>query len=199
MWKSEKPAHIFVHLAVIAGISLTMMLVFFKIYLPITTNHNEKILVPALKGKTLEEAKGQLKKAGLRYHVNDSSYVEGQPGQVILSQHPEAISEVKTDRKIYLSITSSRPPKVKMPNLEGQSLRTAELTLKSMDLRKGVITYIDYPYKDLVVGQYLNDNKIAPGSYIAKGSRINLAVGNGVDQPVENDTLADSVDLNGGL
>lgn len=196
MWKSEKPVHILVHLALISGVTLVVMFVFFNVYLPVTTNHNEKILVPALKGKTLAEAEEQLKKAGLRYYINDSAYVEGQPGQIILSQHPDAISEVKANRKIYLSVTSSQPPKVKMPKLEGQSLRTAELTLKSMDLRKGTITYIDYPYKDLVIGQEINDTEIAPGSYIAKGSRINLLVGNGVVKAVSEDSLTiESTDI----
>ncbi len=200
MWKSEKPVHVLLHLAIISGVTLVVMFIFFNIYLPVTTNHNEKILVPALKGKSLAEAEEQLKKAGLRYHINDSAYVEGKPGQIILSQHPEAISEVKANRKIYLSVTSSQPPKVKMPKLEGQSLRTAELTLKSMDLRKGTITYIDYPYKDLVIGQNIDDTGIAPGSYIAKGSRINLVVGNGIAKTGSEDSVtADTADTSGAL
>jgi eukaryotic-like serine/threonine-protein kinase len=179
MWKAEKPVHILLHLAIIAGIIFLIALFFFKIYLPFSTNHNEKIVVPVLTGKSIEEIEETLDDADLRFHINDSSYVEGQKPNMVLSQHPEAGSEVKKNRKIYITVTASQPPKVKMPKLVDQSLKGAELTLKSFDLRVGNVSYQASPFKDLVLAQTVNGQDIVPGTYIAKGSRIDVVVGNG--------------------
>lgn len=179
MWKSEKPVHIALHLGIIAGIVFLVAFLFFKIYLPFTTNHNEKIVVPALKGRSLAEVEELLDQADLRYEISDSTYIEGKPANEVISQHPEAISEVKSNRKIYLTITAAHPPKIKMPKLIDQSLRSADLTLKSMDLKKGTVTYENNPFKDLVIGQKYKGADVQAGTYIDKGSSIDLIVGNG--------------------
>jgi beta-lactam-binding protein with PASTA domain len=179
MWKSEKPIHIVLHLGIIAGIILVIAFLFFKVYLPFTTNHNEKIVVPALKGRSIADVEELLYKAGLRYEINDSTYIEGKPANQVITQYPEAISEVKSNRKIYLTITAAHPPKIKMPKLIDHSLRSADLTLKSMDLKKGTITYEDNPFKDLVIKQLYKGSEIQAGTHVDKGSTIDLIVGNG--------------------
>lgn len=179
MFKAEKPIHILFHLGLILLIIFVIAYVFFKIYLPATTHHNERIVVPSLKGKTMIEAKALLQKFDLRYFINDSTYIEGKKPDIILAQHPDPGSEVKKNRKIYLTLSAFTPPKVKMPKLTDRSLKNAELTLKSFDLKVGEVTYETSPYKDLVLSQYIGEKETAPGTYVPKGSRINLKVGNG--------------------
>lgn len=184
MWKAEKPIHIVLHLALIASAIFLITLLFFKVYLPFVTNHNQKIIVPALAGKSLQEVEEILDEADLRYELNDSTFVEGEKSNLVISQHPEGGSEVKKNRKIYITITASEPPKVKMPKLvDVSSLKGAEVTLKSLDLRIGSVEYINSPYKDLVLSQKLKSQEIAPGTYIPKGSKIDLVVGNGEENP----------------
>jgi len=179
MWKADKNSAIFIHLGLVCLATFLITLLFFKVYLPFATNHNERIIIPALEGKTVAESKQILKKANLRIFIKDSTFVEGKGANEVLAQHPEAGSAVKSNRKIYVTITSTQPPKVKMPKLSDQSIKAAKLSLKSLDLRLGNIQYESSPYKDLVLGQFIKGEEILPGTYIPKGTHIDLTVGNG--------------------
>lgn len=182
MWKSEKPVHILIHLSGIGVLIFLIALVFFKVYLPTATNYGEKIVVPVLNGKSLNEAKEIIESAGLRFLVYDSTYQPGKPGHQVISQHPEAASEVKSNRKIYLTITTVKPPKIKMPALTDRSLKSASLALKNRDLKLGSVNYENSPFKDLVLKQLYNGKEIAEGTFIPKSSKIDLIVGNGQNE-----------------
>ena len=84
--KAEKKIHILVHLSLIAGIFIVLVLLFFYVYLPITTNHGETIKVPELKGKTVTELEQYLDNYDLRFQINDSSYVPGAKPHSVLTR-----------------------------------------------------------------------------------------------------------------
>lgn len=182
MWKSDKPVHILMHLSGVGVLIFLIALIFFKAYLPSTTNYGEKIVVPALNGKSLDEAIEILENADLRFSVYDSTYEQGKPGHLVISQHPEAASEVKSNRKIYLTITTATPPKIKMPLLTDRSLKSATLALKSRDLKLGSVNYENSPFKDLVLKQLYKGKEIPEGAFIPKSSKIDLVVGNGQNE-----------------
>jgi beta-lactam-binding protein with PASTA domain len=179
--KANSPKDVFIHIAIIIGIFIAMILCFFFIYLPVTTNHGETITVPKLIGMNSKDLESFLKSKHLRYQINDSSYSAGTKPFTVLTQHPFDGSKVKKNRKIYITIASANPPKVKMPRLIDGSLRSAESTLKSFDLSVGKINYVPSPFPNLVLDQQMNGKTIQPGTYIPKGSKINLTVGNGTD------------------
>jgi hypothetical protein len=68
-----------------------------------------------------------------------------------------------------------------MPRLIDGSLRSAESTLKSFDLSIGKINYVPSPFPNLVLDQQLNGKTIQAGTYLPKGTKIDLTVGNGTD------------------
>ncbi len=175
--KSKKD--VLIHLSVILAIALVLTLLFFYIYLPITTNHGETINVPDLKGKTIEQIEEILDKSNLRYQVNDSSYIEGAVPLSVIFQNPIAGSGVKANRKIYITVTAVSPPMVSMPELKEKSLKNAELVLKSHGLVLAGTTLVPSPYASLVIKQYVNDKEILKDTKIPKGTKIRLDIGNG--------------------
>ena len=175
--KSKKD--VLIHISVILSIALVLTLLFFYIYLPITTNHGETITVPDLKGKTIQEIEEILDAADLRYQVNDSSYIADAVPLSVISQNPIAGSGVKANRKIYITITSLSPPMVSMPELKDKSLKNAELVLKSHGLILAGTNLVPSPYASLVIKQYVNGKKIQKDTKIPKATKITLDIGNG--------------------
>ena len=98
------------------------------------THHGEAYVVPNVKNKTLGEAQLALHNQKLEGLVVDSSYVKGLPDGMILDQNPAGGARVKEGRTIYLTITTSKVPLVKLPDLiDNSSLRQAEAKLKQWD------------------------------------------------------------------
>lgn len=177
--KAQSIKDVFLHLLIMVTLFILAVVFFFYIYLPMTTNHGEKIIVPKLTGMTVSEIESVLSAHKLRYQVNDSSYIPDAKPNTVLAQHPSEGSQVKENRKIYISISSVNPPKIKMPSLVDGSLKNAEIALKSYGLELGKIKTIPSPYMNLVVDQLIDGKSIKPGTYISKGTKVDLAVGDG--------------------
>ncbi|RYG44721.1 MAG: PASTA domain-containing protein, partial [Chitinophagaceae bacterium] len=100
----------------------------------------------------------------------------------VLRQFPEADAVVKANRTVYLTINRSVAPSIEMPNLEGMSLRTAQMVLKQYGLKiKDTIFRPDFA-KNAVLEQQYNEERIKPGTKIAMGSGVTLVLGSGLGQ-----------------
>ncbi len=170
---------LFKHLGVILGITIIGLLVFFKIYLPIRTNHGETLTVPGLEGMSLEEAADFLEKRNLRWAIYDSSYVVDMPPLSVISQNPARGSKVKENRKIYLSITPQNPPLIVFPDLKDVTLSSARKILMSFGLKPGKVRYKPDLAANVVLETWVNSSQISPGDSVAKGTLIDLIVGDG--------------------
>ena len=173
-----------IHLGFIGFVVLTLILIFFFIYLPSTTRHGETVTVPNLEGMSLLEMDNFLKKRHLNYEVSDSNYVEKYPALTILKQYPTHGSHVKEKRKIYLTVNQKQPNTIKMPNLIDGSLKNAELVLKSYGLKRGDIKYKPDLASNAVLEQLFDGKPIETGAKIRKGSKIDLVVGDGLGRRV---------------
>ncbi|HSI90415.1 MAG TPA: PASTA domain-containing protein, partial [Adhaeribacter sp.] len=98
---------------------------------------------------------------------------------VILTQDPEPNAKVKANRKIYISVNMKNPPIIKMPKLIDGSLKNAQMILKSYDLMVGKIEYVPDLAQNAVLKQLVNGKEIQPGDPVAKGSTVDLVVGDG--------------------
>ena len=99
------------------------------------TNHGETVSVPDLSGYTFDEGIKILENAGLQYQVSvDSSYSAEEKTLAILKQIPEAASQVKSGRRIYLTLNAKNAPMLKMPNLVHNPLKNAQEILSNMGL-----------------------------------------------------------------
>jgi eukaryotic-like serine/threonine-protein kinase len=179
-FKVNTPKGLLIHLGIIAGISLIVILIFFYGYLPAKTNHGESVTVPDLEGIHISAVDDFLTNRSLNYEVTaDSGFSEDYAALTILKQYPLPNSKVKENRKIYLTLNASTPPKVKMPRLIDGSVKNAQIVLQSYGLEVGHIRYKPDLAENAILEQLYEGDKIEPGTFIPKGSKIDLVVGDG--------------------
>ena len=168
-------------LNVIIGILLSIgIFALFLLSLNWLTGNGEAATVPSVAGKSYEEARSILRKAGFDVEVQDSVYVDSIPPLKVIRQIPDADEVVKSNRTVYLIIRRAVPPLVEMPNLIGYSYRNAEMVLRSMDLRVGDTTFKPDFAKNAILEQWYEGAMITPGTKIRKGSAISLVMGDGI-------------------
>ena len=179
----KKPASIkdlFLHIGVVVGTLIFSTFFVFYIYLPLRTNHGETITVPDIVGKTPEELNDFLEKRNLRYEVtNDSSYSPDFPPLAVLRQVPQPNAKVKENRKIYVTLNAESPPLVRMPKVEDMSLKSAQMVIKSYDLKLGEVKFIPDVFFGVVHEARLDGRTVLEGERIEKGSIIDLVAGDG--------------------
>lgn len=166
------------HIGIAVGIGVALVLFFFYVFLPSTTNHGESITVPNLEGMPLSELDKFVVDRDLRFEVSDSSYSAEYPPYTVLHQFPKAGFNVKANRKIFISLNSKNPPITQMPNLVDKTIQNAELILKSYELKRGRITTKPDAFRN-VLEQNFNGEPIEQGTSVAKGSKIDIVIGDG--------------------
>lgn len=166
---------------ILAGIVLALALFFlFLLSLNWITGHGRSASVPSVTGKSYEEARQILRKAGFDVEIQDSIYIDTAKPMAVLRQIPDADEVVKRNRTVYLVINRAVPPLIEMPNLVGYSFRNAEMVLKNLDLRLGDTTFKPDFARNAVLEQLYNGQPITPGTKIRKGSVVSLVLGDGV-------------------
>ncbi|MFD2785143.1 PASTA domain-containing protein [Hymenobacter rubripertinctus] len=188
-FRSDTPADLLKHLFIIVVLTGALVIGFFYVYLPITTNHGETIVVPKVTGMNQADLEDYLDERNLDYFVDDSTYNASIKPGTVLMQEPKAGEKVKEGRKIYVSVSMKNPPVIKMPKLTDGSVKNAQMILKSYDLVVGQLQFVPNIQKDAVLRQLVNGQEIAAGDPITKGTRVDLEVGDGLGNqefPVPN-------------
>ena len=171
------------HLGLAVAIGIILLLSIF-IWLKIYTHHGQAITVPNLAGLTVEEVDDVTSSRRLRYEVVDSVFSTEMPRGTVLKQNPKGNSQVKKNRKIFLTMNAINLEMVTMPRLVGLSIRQARLALQNAGLILGEIEYRpDYAINN-VLQQMLNDSVINEGTEITKGVVIDLVLGMGLSSEV---------------
>ena len=186
---ANTPLDVVKHLLLVLGAAALLLLGFFYVYLPVTTHHGETITVPKVTGMNLADLEKYLSQRNLAYFVDDSSYNPGIRPFTVLTQDPAPGEKVKEGRKIYLQVAMKRPPVIKMPKLVDGSVKNAQLILQSYDLVVGQIKLVPNLAQNAVLRQFVNGQEIKPGDPVAKGTRVDLEVGDGLGNqefPVPN-------------
>lgn len=168
------------HTLVILVLGTGLILFFFYIYLPSSTNHGETVTVPNLEGMTMDELNEYLDTQPLRYEINDSTYNPDLPPQVVITQFPHPGAKVKEDRKIYISVNRNTPPMTRLPSLEETSLKNAEAQLRSLQLKRGKIRWKPHPDLNIVLELWHDGKKLSGGDVVPKGAVIDIVIGDGV-------------------
>ena len=162
--------------------SITVFIIFYFVFISVKiyTKHNRYIEVPSLSGLNIEDANKILKKKKLKSEVLDSSkYFSETPVNSILSQIPDAGEFVKKNRKIYLNVNPSDYQKVSIPNIIQITKRNAESILNALGFEVSGFQYVDNIGKDMVLEVLYNGEKMNIGDAIARGSKLELILGNG--------------------
>lgn len=171
------------HLLLMGLVGTGLLFIFSYLFLPVFTHQGQSITVPNLIGSSLTEVEVVLDQQRLRSEITDeTAYIPEYAPMTVLQQHPKPGTQVKRWRKIYLTINSPTPPEVPMPNLVDGSLRNAQTRLQNQGLLLGTIRYVSDIAEDAVLEQYHEKVKIAPGTLLGKGSKIDLLVGAGLSK-----------------
>lgn len=145
------------------------------------TKWGKSSIIPKVVNLSLEEAEEKIDAAGLDYEIKDTVYRQDLKEGTVIEVQPIAGLEIKYGRTVYLIISSKRPPMVEMPNLVGRSsLRFAKIELEARGLVVGNLSYVPSPEKDAVLSQKIGDTEIKGGTFLPKGTIINLTLGDGL-------------------
>ena len=145
------------------------------------TNHGETVTVPEMKGKKYSDIDKFIEGKYIRVAVSDSTvFMLDKPPGIIVEQDPAPGEKVKENRTVYLTITRTVPPQVKLPNLVDVSKRQAEAILASFGLKIGKITFKPDLAKDAVLAVQRNGVDLKPGLELSKGSSVDLVLGDGL-------------------
>ena len=165
------------HLLIMVGVSAVILVLVF-VFIRIYARQGAESEIPDMVGMSIEEAMAN-DAIGLEFVVQDSIFREGEAGGTILTQDPKGGTMVKSERKVYLSITSYNADDAVLPELAGLSVRQAVSELYGIGLSVGKLTFVEDPYKNSVVDQSCKGKSLYAGQQIARGSVVDLVVGSG--------------------
>ncbi|MDP9048858.1 MAG: PASTA domain-containing protein [Bacteroidota bacterium] len=163
-------------LMALGTVVLIVMIIFFS--LSFYTRHGEGIPVPQLRGMQVERAMSLLKDQGFDYKI-DSVYVLDQVPGAVVEQDPEAGTNVKENRTIYLTVVTRLAPPVTLPDLEQYTYREAAATLANSGLKIGD-TSSRPDIANHVLEVRFGGQVIKTGAKLPKGSKVDLVLGNGI-------------------
>ncbi|MEO6804739.1 MAG: PASTA domain-containing protein [Edaphobacter sp.] len=127
--------------------------------------HGREVRVPNLAGLTLTEASDHTRSLGLRLNLENRFYSPNTPPGRILAQSPAPGTTVRREWAVRVT-ESLGPQQVAIPDLLGQSERTASINIRRLGLEQGIIAHITAPGE--------------PGTVVAQTPSPNAA---GVDRP----------------
>ncbi|HET8962346.1 MAG TPA: PASTA domain-containing protein [Chitinophagales bacterium] len=167
----------------IALIVIALLLVITLSLVNAYSRHGDSRTVPDITGMNKEEAVSQLKNASLEFAVIDSTFNPDERPSTVLNQDPLPNSKVKSGRTIYVVLNMSEAMPVAIPNIEiGTSFISVREVLASRGLKVGEISYKPFQYKDVFLEMRFEGKRIKAGEEIAKGSKVDLVLGNGLGE-----------------
>lgn len=173
-----------ISIIVTGAVILFATLVLLNIY----TRHNKSVDVPQVKGLQLKEAKVLLKSQGLNLVVVDSLYDKDAIPGAIIEQVPSANNRTKSGRDVFLTVYSTNPPELAVPELVDYSYRQAEALLISMGFEQLTKEEVPSEYKGLVKAVEYRGRSLQPEEKVPAGSPLTIIVGSGIQ--------TDSLDIN---
>lgn len=183
----------FVVLNIVAMIALVAALsVGVKLALAAYTRHGQKIAVPNLYHKSMDDAMDLLSERGLVIEVEDSGYQKSLPAGCILDQRPASGQIVKEGRTVYVTINASRTPELTIPDvIDNSSRREAEARMTAMGFKMGPPRYV-YGEKDWVLGAFVGSRRVYAGERVSIDQTVSLEVGNGMISDEDSLTIVDA-------
>jgi serine/threonine-protein kinase len=173
--KTTKLKKIIRPLGIVVVIAFILVVLIDNFIMPSYVQRVKTTAVPDVIGLPIGEAKKKLLAIGLEpkeaEYKTDKRYKIG----TVILQNPNAESEVKYGRGIYLTISGGEEF-VDVPNLRGKSIREAVFNLERCGLKLGSISY--EPSEDIFPNTIIRQG-IQPNKKVAIGSQIDLIVSQG--------------------
>ncbi len=138
------------------GVLLVLYLLFNHLIMPTYTRYQVTVRVPDVRNQSLEDARQILAERGLGVGKAEQRFDRDRQPNVILDQSPPPEAAVKPGRLIYVTINSGEIPMVKIPRVEGMSLREARnrLLAQGLTIEAERADSIPSPYNNTVTRQH---------------------------------------------
>lgn len=135
-------AHVAITLAWLAALAVFIVAVFAaSLYVTVRTVFvGRELSVPDVTGMPLEEAREILNRSDLYLEVTAERFDETVAAGAVRAQDPPAGTTIKPHRKVRLSV-SLGAIQVEVPDVRGQTLRTAQIALQREGLPIGHVTF----------------------------------------------------------
>jgi len=164
---------------IISTILVVIVIVLIAFYsLGYYTRHGSGILVPKVINMPIDRALSVLKDQGFGVST-DSVYVLDQSQGTVIEQDPDAGTNVKEGRMIYLKIVKNQAPNVALPDIIDAPYISAEATLSNYGLKIGDTTFKADIARNHVLEVKFAGQTIQAGTKIPKGSKVDLVLGDG--------------------
>lgn len=173
LWQQLKASPIIFN-AVMIVIVIVGIILLSSLAMSVITRHGTHRTVPDFSGIKIAEAIAIADDNSLEIIINDSLYVPAYEGGIVLEQLPKGGVEVKADRKIYVTINSSRQKMVEVPYVAGRSLRQAKNMLEVAGLEIEELVYEEDIATNYVLSQVVDGKEQQPDD------RIEIEMGEGV-------------------
>ncbi len=142
----------------------------------------KQVIVPAYLGKTQDQAKQILAKAGLTLKVTRESYDPKVPAGTVMDGDPAPGRDVRSRREVFVTVSAGQAP-IKMVDFSQLTLDQARTIILQHGMKLGSIAeqYDDKTPRGAVIGQFPE-----PGDSFSRAQAITLVVSRG-PQPKELD------------
>jgi len=161
---------------ILALVIVLIICVIGSLFLKIYTRHGSEIAMPNFIGQQSETLVKEQPNDFIIV-IAEQVYDSKQSTGTVIKQNPLPNERVKKGRKVYLTISSNTPPKIKMPSLVDVSMRQAEIMLLALGLKMGNPIYKQSSYENVVLEQLYKGRAITAGTEICVGETITLVVG----------------------
>ncbi|MBX3102891.1 MAG: PASTA domain-containing protein [Bacteroidetes bacterium] len=173
---------------ILLGSGLLLLFIFFYLLLPLVTQQGNALKVPNVTSNSsskqfilMDEGIRLIEEADLTHEIIDSGlFLPDFPPLAIISQEPEAGSEVKPGRMVYIKVNRRVPPKVKFPNVFDMGYNQARFLLENWKLRVGRTTSEPGMGDNLVLRAYYNGKQLKAGDMVPEQAQIDMVVSEGI-------------------
>lgn len=164
-------------------------------WLDVYTRHGEAVVVPDVKGMTVDEATKMFSSHGLVCVVSDSNYVKNKAAGIVLDVNPGAGQKVKEGRTIYLTINTLSIPLRVVPDVaDNSSLRQAQAKVLAAGFKLNEVHLVSGE-KDWVYGIQYQGRPLEAGEKVPLGAFLTLMVGNGEDDTLDGDSTVTTEEI----
>jgi len=178
-WQYLKTKTFWAHI----GLMLVTFIVFIflvKVFLNIYTRHGKEIELADYTNKSIKDIQDEK----VDIIVIDSIFNEDLPPLTIVNQYPEPGMKVKPGRKVYVTVVSNSYEKVPLPDLTDVTLRAATLQLQAYGFQIGRIEQVP-SIGQTVIAIKQNGREIPWGTYLKKGSVVDIVIGSGMQEDID--------------
>jgi serine/threonine-protein kinase len=169
---SKKNFKVFIALVII-GVSIYSS---FNMVMNSLIHSRKEIEIPNLVGKSLYDALDELSNTGFGLIKNDEEPDQNIPAGTILRQNPPAGMLVREGKTIKVTISQGGET-VYVPNLIGQTIRSADIALRHSTL---VMGEVERRFSTTIEKDYVIAQDIKAGQKVDKDSVVNIVVSEGV-------------------